>query len=78
MAAEVKVPLQTSMSDARCAQADAPAFLPASNAGGKLTDICTIPLMQASCFVGGDAPKGTLDKIELMLASIPAADQGAC
>jgi hypothetical protein len=34
--------------------------------------------MWTPCFIGGDTPKGTLDKIESIVASVLMADRGAC
>ena len=64
--------------DAHCAQANPPLFFPSDTLGEdiELLDVCMIPLMWAPYFIGGGTPKATLDKIELMIASVVPADSG--
>jgi hypothetical protein len=73
---EVDVPFEA-MIDAHYAQATAPLFLPSTMVRNaiELMDICMIPLMWAPYFIGGGTPKETLDKIELLVASVPAANR---
>jgi hypothetical protein len=40
-----------------------------------VADVCLIPLAWGPYFIEGDTPKGTLDKVELLVASIPIADR---
>jgi hypothetical protein len=64
--------------DAHYAQANPPIFLPSDTPGiGKnLMDVCMIPLsMWAPYFIGGSTPKETLDKVELLVAAVPAGDR---
>jgi hypothetical protein len=73
---DVQVPTEADVT-AHCAQANAPIFLP-SNAAGVATDVmtaCMIPLMWPPCFISGDTPKATLDKIERLVASVPVEDR---
>jgi hypothetical protein len=58
--------------DAHHAQAHAPVFLPSATAGvaTNVMEACMIPLMWAPCFVMGGTPKDTLDKIDLLVASV--------
>ena len=68
---EVDAPLEVVVT-AHCAQCSAPALLPSTRVGNatERMDVRAIPLTQARCFIdGGGAPKETLDKIELLVAS---------
>ena len=78
-AADVEVPSQAKI-DAHRAQDNAPPGPRQCATGGPRQTRGCLPdsFDAAPCFVGGDAPKGTLDKIELMVASVPAADRGVC
>ena len=74
------VPTQATI-DAHYAQANPLAvFLPSDTAGEDLEpmDVCMIPLVWAPYFIGGGTPKATLDKMELMIASVVPADRALC
>jgi hypothetical protein len=75
----VEVPSAAALT-AHCAQAAAPLLMPHNAAGvdTELTDVCMIPLVWGPCFIGGGTPKETCDKIELLIAAVPAADRDAC
>ena len=62
--------------DAHYAQANPPLFLSSNTLGEdiELMDVCMISLMWAPYFIGGGTPKATLDKIELMIASVVPGD----
>jgi hypothetical protein len=61
---------------AHYAQADPP-ILPSTTAGvaTDMLEVCMIPLMWAPYFITGGTPKDTLDKIELLVVSVPLADR---
>ena len=61
---KVEVPLEATI-DAHFAQVHAPMFLPSTTGGN------TIEVMD----IGGNTPKKTLHKIELMVALFPVADR---
>ena len=53
----------------------------ASTTGDVSTEMmegCMIPLMWAPYFIGGGTPMETLDKIDLLVASVPAEETGRC
>lgn len=62
---------------AHYAQDHPPFFLPSTTAGvaTDMIELCMIPLMWAPYFISGATPKETLDKIELLVASVAAADR---
>jgi hypothetical protein len=72
----VAVPSEAAVT-AHYAQANAPAFLPSDTDGvdTDLRELCMVPLMWAPYFMSGGTPKETLDKIELLVASVFAADR---
>ena len=75
---DVEVPTEAVI-NAHCAQVNPSVFLP-SDAAGVATDlmeVCMIPLMWAPYFISGGTPKQTLDKIELLLATIPGGERAA-
>ena len=73
---DVDVPSEAAVI-AHYAQANAPMFLPSVTGGENtaLMEVCMIPLMWAPYFIGGGTPKATLDKIDLLVASVPAEDR---
>jgi hypothetical protein len=74
----VEVPSAAAIT-AHYAQAVAPLLMPHNTVGvdAELADVCMIPLMWGPYFIGGGTPKETLDKIELLVAAVPAADRDA-
>lgn len=65
--------------NAHYAQVNPSVFLPSDTAGvaTDLMEVCMIPLMWAPYFIGGGTPKQTLDKIELLLATVPGGQRQA-
>jgi hypothetical protein len=74
----VEVPEEAALT-AHYAQANAPLLMPHNTDGvdTDLMDVCMIPLMWAPYFIGGGTPKETFDKIESLVAAVPAADRDA-
>ena len=75
------MPLQATTIEVHYSQANAPVFLPSNTRDDaiELMDVWMIPLMPPPpYFIEGGTPKATLDKIELMVASVPVADIWIC
>jgi hypothetical protein len=68
----VQVPSEAAVHD-HYTQNNAPIFMPSGTAGvaTNLMEVCMIPLMWAPYFIMGGTPKDTLNKIELLVASVP-------